>query len=490
MNLEEETTVSNTTFPSKLPLLNLNEEEVFLKNILYIDISKPKTIFSLFQEEEKAKKKDYHKKDLSQAYKDLSSNELERLKSKRRKDKIRYERHVSLVKKYILNPDKLKDTRTPYTLYKESFIVEYLQENECEYKEAEEAAKARWSHLDQEEIQFWKDKFHEEKEELKMLSTYSPMKVTSFELFSLDLEEKGLSNKEILKKWEISDEKTRILYENKAKVENERKERLGDLYEIAMGNKPKKPMSPQALFFHESSVNDNVKVNNFTELNKIFYDLPLERREEYKQKQKILKLKFLIKKEEYNKLNPYKAKSMSGYNLYTHDLKSKISCSPGELFKKAKEMWWNETKKVRDEYKKRAKIQKIDNKFELIDRKLKPMQPYNRFVRDYSMKRLSNNKSNLFIEVSSEWKKISSKEKMKMNEEYQKEYKDYKDSMKKDEKYRNNNKNRSRVVEHKLKSEYKKIRQSRTKSSSKKMRFEVDTKEVGVQTDVINYEDI
>ena len=123
---------------------------------------------------------------------------IEKYKNKRRQDENRYERHLCLVKKYLLNPDKLKDTRTPYSLFKESFIVEYLHENECDYKEAGEAAKERWSLLSQEEIQFWKDKFHEEKKELRMLSTYSPEKMTSFQLFSMDLEKKGISEEDIL----------------------------------------------------------------------------------------------------------------------------------------------------------------------------------------------------------------------------------------------------------------------------------------------------
>ena len=114
-----------------------SEKEHFFDNILDIDINKPKTAFNLFirdislKQENKGLNITELSKQFSEKFKRLSDREKRKYDELKDKDKERYENNLRLVKMYLVDPDKLKNSSTAYSLFKDAFIYEEINEKDA-----------------------------------------------------------------------------------------------------------------------------------------------------------------------------------------------------------------------------------------------------------------------------------------------------------------------------------------------------------------------
>lgn len=473
----------------------MTEEDEFFENIMDIDISKPKSAFVLFYKDKNFTYSPNNKETIGEltkkardAFNRLSKHEKEKYEKLRQEDEQRYERHIALVKKYLINTATLNDNRTPYTLFKEIFIGDYIIENDATYKEAAEEAKRTWESLSKNEKEEWNDHFEKDKETRKEIRNFKPGVKSAYALYVSDqISNEGLSKTEATEKWKNVSRKIKDKYVEKAKIENEKNEKLRDIFEIANGIKPKRPAGPRAIFAAELSQNSEIKTQNFLqEVQTRYNELSDAEKETYKKKHKILQIKYQIKKKEYKKANPEKIKrARSAYNIYMQDKKESIKNDgekflPGEFFRKIHEMWLKEPQKVRDEYNRKSEEEreKIKEESGLADKPIKPMTPYNIFIKNFSIKNYEKYGTNTFKEASLAWKNVPINEKKRMKEDYDNKFKEYLDDMEDYNNYLNENfksqsksvsKFRSQLQSKRLSNESKKINLSKSKSKSKNL---------------------
>ena len=195
--------------------------------------------------------------------------------------------------------------------------------------------------------------------------------------------------------------------------------------------------------------------------------------------------------QEFKKSNPEKlSRGPTGYNLYAQEKKDKISpdgdkLASGEFFAKIHDMWLKEPESVREQYNKRAKEMREDQleQTRFDDKPVKPLHPYNKFLRKY----IADNKtkfkglaqSELFKKASEAWGNINPKEKTKMDEEFQNEKKAYEQELAEyTEKLQQNFNSRSKS-QSKFRTQ---IQSKRLKSVSKKLSSKSKSKDASQMT--------
>lgn len=465
-----------------------NEEEEFFDNILDIDISKPRSGYIIFSTEQKI---DYdHAKDgiggraaiVSEKWNKLTKKQKEVYEKKAEEDAKRYERDMGLVKKYLLNPDKLKDSRTPFALFKDIYVHDYMNDNDVDYSTASEQARIEWNSMSKSEKDAWNDQLNKEKETLKDIRNYKPGFKNAYALYVHDrIVYDGLSRTDATADWAKVGKKIKEKYEKKAAEENEANEKLRDLYEIANGLKPKRPRGAIAIFMAELSQTDIETKNFLQEAHKRYKELSDDEKAYYEKQHKILQLKYSIKKNEFKKSNPEKlARSPSGYSLWLSDNKEKVKMNDGEKFNigefssKAHEAWLKEPQHVRDDYNNRAQKLKEESleatRFE--DKPIRPLNPYNLFVKSYLEENRNKSLKGLtpterMTKCGEAWHKLSDNQKKVYSDKYDKELEVYNDQMAEyTEKLEQNFKNRKNKSQSKFRSN---IQSKRLQSASKRM---------------------
>ena len=419
----------------------VNEKEEFLNNILNIDISPPKTGFQIFNTEQRIKSFKERSTIVSQKWKHLSKLEKDEYEKKYKEDKIRYDKNMYLVKKYLLNPVILYNTRTPFHLFRDVYVNGDMNENGVDYATASEMARLEWNALTRFEKEEWKMQLKKEKDSLKDIKNYKQSFKSAYALFVHDrIVFNGKTRNEASEEWKSVGNNTKKKYEEKAKIENEENERIKDLFEIVNGLRPKRPNGPIALFMAELS-NTNIKTENFLkEAHDLFRSLSSDKKKEYEIKHKILQLKYELKMKEIKNLNDKTKKTPSGFQLYFQEHKDKIKMNENEKFnigqfnKKCHEAWLKEPERIREEFNNRAQKMK-DSSLEPIyfeDKLIKPMKPYNSFTKNYlevNKKILKDLKPVQRIERSAQaWKELKEEEKIKFQDQYEKQMKEYEES--------------------------------------------------------------
>jgi hypothetical protein len=463
-----------------------NEEENFFDNILDIDISKPRNAFALFSSNtrvvyDKSKGIGARTVIVSERWSKLSMKEKEVYGKKAEEEVKRYEKNLALVKKFLLNPDKLKDSRTPYALFKDVYVHNYMNDNDVGFRAAAEQARIEWNSLSISEKDVWKDQLEKEKETLAHIKNFKPGFKKAYALYVHDrIVYDNLNRTEAMAEWSIVSQKIKEKYEKKAAEENEANEKLRDLYEIANGLKPKRPNGPIAIFMAELSQTNIATKNFIQEGYKRYEELSDEKKLYYEKQSKILQLKYSIKKTEFNKANPEKLnKTPTGYQLWLKDSKDRIKINDegfniGEFSSKAYETWLKEPEHVREDYKKRSMKLKEDSieatRFD--DKPEKPLGPYIAFSKSYLEENKNKSLKGLlqkekFIKVGEAWEKLSEKEKNVYKYKYEKELEIYNKEMAEyAEKLELNFKNKKNKSQSKFREQ---IQSKRLKSASKRM---------------------
>ncbi len=483
---------------STKPEKTLSEEDLFFENILTLDVKKPRNAFTLFIKDQDIKvDKDNNIGEATKAarekWKALNKSKKEQYIKKAEEDKQRHEHNMALVKKYIINIDLLNGSKTPYLLFKENFIYDYQKENDCTYQEASEQAYNLWQNFSTEEKKDWEHQLNKEKEALGQIRQFKSGKRSGYGIFVSDMvTREGKSKDEATAAWHKATDKTKNKYIERAKEENEKNEKLRDLWEIASGIKPKRPRGAFAIFCAELSQNKSIETGNFLqEAHKRFKALDDADKELYEKQHKILQLKYQIKMQEFKKSNPEKlSKGPTGYNLYAQDKKDKVQADgdklvSGEFFSKIHDMWLKEPESVRDQYNKKAKDLREEQleQTRFDDKPIKPLTAYNRFIRkfiaDNKTKLKGLHQTDLFRKASEAWGNLSSKEKTKLEDEYKNELNTYNQEMiEYTEKLQQNFNSRS-----KSQSKFRvQIQSKRLKSASKKLSSKSKSKDASQMT--------
>ena len=194
-----------------------------------MDVKKPRNAFTLFVKDQDIKvDKENNIGDATKAarekWKALNKSRKEQYIKKAEEDRQRYENNMTLIKKYILNPDLLNGSKTPYLLFKENFIYDYQKENDCTYQEASEQAFNLWQNFSSEEKKDWEAQLNKEKEALGQIRQFKSGKRSGYGLFVSDLvTREGKSKDEATAAWHKATEKTKNKYNARVQKVKSRK---------------------------------------------------------------------------------------------------------------------------------------------------------------------------------------------------------------------------------------------------------------------------
>lgn len=500
---------------------NESERDNFFDNILDIDIGRPKTAYNIFMKE-LAQKDEFKGKsigsfgsEISAKYKALSNKEKDRLKRLAEEDIDRYETNMKLVKKYIVDPDKLNLNQTAYQLFKDVYTHEYITDQGMEYEEASRAAKDTWDSFNSQEKEVWNKKLKEEQEMLRDLRKFKPGKATAFMKYvSNEIDFNSKTQKDARESWKILSDKQKAKFQALADKDNAGKERLRDLYEIASGKKPKRPMGAYSIFLSEMAATGNIPKKNFmTEGSKMWKELPEEDKEQYYKQHKLLALKYQIKKSHYNKQNKdSKVGRVSAYNMFSRERseyykEKKKTFEKGEFFSTISSEWAKTSESDKKKYKDMAdesnREKGTDDRSQILSQKpKKPMNSYNKFIKE-NLPKIREKKENkgkpiseLFSKCSEMWRSLPSHETDKMKaeykiekENYEREVEDYNDTLEEHDKQLGRKKSQSKVSQviqsqlirksqtmSKLKSKSRKEEESQEKEKASTKQTEKETK--------------
>lgn len=427
-------------------------KEEFFDNILDIDISKPLSAHNFFykemwkNEESKRFSISEYSKICNEKFKKLSEKEKRKYDDLKEKDRERYESNLRLVKMYLVDLDKLKNTSTAFSLFKDAFVYQEINENNRTYEEASKNAKESWEGLSDNEKDEWRNKFKEDQEITKELRYHKPGKVSAYMCFvQHQTNFLGIPIKEAKEKWTKLTKQSRENYEMQAYEQNKEKERLRDLYEIAAGEKPKQPMGAFSIYLSQIAASGAVNKKNFlNEGIKLWSALPQDEKDEYYKQHKILSLKYQIKKEYYLKLNYNHDRTckVSGYNLFVKEMSEEYKgngLKKGELFNVLNKEWriLPESEKLKFKKKAEERNQLLGLKrSKILDEKPnKPSNAYMLFMKDNTIElkkdnaHKSKNQSELMIIASQNWNNINESEKAKYDAKSLELKEDYNEKM-------------------------------------------------------------
>ena len=227
--------------------------------LLQINIRKPKTAFNFYilemRENHNLKGSittitaGYAKK-----YQNLTNSDHSKFEKQAEEDKLRYQEHMALVKKYVLEKP-FKEKATPYSIYIDEKVRESRENGVEDQKEVRKKAKLEWEN----KMELDERKVYNEKYE-KHLDFYEDLKKSTrppnaYALFIQDKLTKAKQNnesltfKEIALIWEKTSESIKERYSVYAAEVAEDAKKRRHIYELAYGIKPKLPLGAFRFFY-------------------------------------------------------------------------------------------------------------------------------------------------------------------------------------------------------------------------------------------------
>jgi len=382
----------------------------------------------------------------SKKWSKMSESEKKKYQQMEMKDVERYQNHLELVKRHILQKP-VKEDATAYRLYLDENVKKAIEE-ERDPKEAKKEAADRWKEMPLEQRKEWQEK---RKEHLQWYENLRKSKNTAsaYSLFMRDqmssAREKGetLTIKQVAEKWSNCNKSVKSKYEQYADEENEERMKHRDLYEIAFGIKPRRPMGAYKFFLMEAAKEGKLGSNPLSEGIKQWRRLPEEEKEKYQRIAQRDKLAYLVKKMEYDASvkKTAVAKAPSPYNLFMADMKGKVdtkSMGPGGFFNYCYKKWSKLDDPTKNKYVKqaeetRAEAERMREEFKnrVHDMPKRPGNAYTIYIRQMNpeLKKQNPNKSatEIFKMCGEKWKSMSEKQKEKYEAMYQKDLQKYED---------------------------------------------------------------
>jgi hypothetical protein len=293
-----------------------------------------------------------------------------------------------------------------------------------------------------------KDKHRDLYEDIKKAKT---SQISAYALFCRDKMMKAreqnqrMTLKECAEAWKNTKQSIKEKYEAYANEVKEEREKNRDLYELAFGVKPKKPLGPYNFYLMELA-----KEGKFTGMKdsaKLWHNLSAEEKEKYQKVAKKAQLAYMVKKAEYNSsVRKSYSKAKSAFNFFVADQKNYPDDLPqGGFFEWCYNKWKKADDDVKRKYQKMADSaakdhssnrEELDSK--IFDMPKKPMSAYNRFIKDkvpeLKEKHPDKEASQLFSLAAEDWKTIKETAKRKYEAAYTEDLKAYKDQVREYEK--------------------------------------------------------
>ncbi len=438
--------------------LGVSSIEDFDDKILEISLRRPKRAFNYYIMEMKEKDKSFSKiseltKEYGKKWKKMTTEEKEKYDAKAVEDKERYAEHLALVRKYVLEKP-LKESTTAFRIFIDEKVRDAMENGE-DIKEAKEKATAEWKDYSDNKKKEYEEKREKLKDLYEDLKANKATQISGYTLYCRDQfakareKNQSVTLKDCGAAWSNVKEATKDKYNELAEKEKEERLKHRDLYEVAFGIKPKRPLGAYNFFLMERAKQGkfNGSTNIFKEAGKIWKTLKKQDKERYQKIAKKAQLLYMIKKMEYLSANK-KPKAKTALNFFMADMKDKvkdIDLPKGGMFNYCYDKWKKMDVKAKSKYEKMAqedKDIKNEEKEELHDKIFKrpkrPANPYNRYIKErYENCKTSNpdkSTSELMKIMGEEWSAMKDAQKKKFSTGYDEEMEKYREKVKEFEK--------------------------------------------------------
>jgi hypothetical protein len=436
---------------------NKNNETInedFEEMLMNISLKKPASGFIFFIREQYKKEKEKRNitdamPEFSKLWKKVSDKDRQKYQKMADEDKIRYEEHLALVRKNILDKPK-KENVTSYRIFLDELSEKAIEEGK-DPKEARQGAAEKWKKLSDKR----RDYYEEQKEKVRDLYEdlhNSNKTISGYLVFVKEQsakareKDKTLTLKEISELWQKTKDSTKEKYEDLANTMREEREKLRDIYEIAFGVKPRKPIGAYRFFMMDMAKQGKFDGKNpIREAGKLWKATKDSDKEKYLRMAKRDQLAYMIKKIEFNNsIKKHYTRAKSAFNFYVEEQAKKTEVPQdsgrGGLFKvlvakwkKTDESGKKKYKQMAEDDKKRAQKDREQMKMRVYEEPKRPAQPYARFIRD-RMRELSSGDTKIILsehmsDLGEEWKKLTDKNKDKYVKEYEGDLDTYKEQL-------------------------------------------------------------
>jgi hypothetical protein len=344
-------------------------------------------------------------------------------------DTQRYNNHLEIVKKFLQQGKPSRQGATTYRIFLDEERRKAIDNNEDLNQSKKEAAE-KWKKMTPEEKKAYEDKRKEQVEIYETLRKKTGI-VNAYSIFVRDqmsaAKEKNTTTnfKEIAEKWGKTKQTIKDKYAEYAEEENEEREKTRDLYEVAIGVKPRRPHGAFKFFLMECAKSG--KLNGKSPLvdgKKLFEKLSTAEKQKYDDMAKKDKLLYQVKKMEYD-LSTKKnvsQKAPSPLNLFMADMKGKLDSAEGNFFSQVYKKWNKMDKASKDKYVKLAEEKKKEfekeqnvNKSHVYDVPKRPPTNFNLYIIDATEELKKKNPKKAATEILSiaaqSWKNLKESDK-------------------------------------------------------------------------------
>lgn len=191
----------------------------------------------------------------SKKWASLNSAQKKKFQDMADEDTQRYNTHLEIVKKFLLQGKPSKQGATTYRIFLDEARRKAIDNNE-DISQSQKDAAEKWKKMTPEEKKAYEEKRKEQMEIYETLRKKTGI-VNAYSIFVRDqmsaAKEKNNSTnfKEIAEKWAKTKQTIKDKYAEYAEEENEEREKTRDLYEVAIGVKPRRPHGAYKFFLME-----------------------------------------------------------------------------------------------------------------------------------------------------------------------------------------------------------------------------------------------
>jgi hypothetical protein len=410
--------------------------------LMEINLKKPKSAYNFYIQDCIAKDESSMieaVKKYSGKFAKISNTERKKYEDMASKDKERYQTHMELVRKHLISKP-LKQSATAYAIFLDEKLKKAI-DNDEDTKEAKKDASAAWKAMSSEERKEYEDKKRDHMQHYKDLKQ-SVNASSAYNLFCKEQMEKArekdstMSLKECGEAWKKSKSNVKDKYTQFAEEQREERTKNRDLYELAYGVKPRRPLGAYKFFLMEAAKDGKLGKNPIKEGAKLFKKLSESEKERYQKIAQKAKLIYIVKKLEYEstikKSNP--ARAPSARNLFYSDLKGKVNSkefSKEGFFNYAHKKWSKLDEisrkkfvKMAEDAKKEFESEKEKLKSRVYDMPKRPGNGYTLYLKevlpDLQAAHPKKSSPELFKIVAEDWQNMSDKNKEKYANKHKK----------------------------------------------------------------------
>jgi len=228
-------------------------------------------------------------------------------------------------------------------------------------------------------------------------------------------------------------------YAEYAEVAKEEQVKQRDIYEIAFGVKPRRPIGAYKFFMMDMAKKGKFSggKNPMSESKKLWEKCPEKEKEQYERMAKKQTLAYMIKKLEYNSIQrKHTPRAKSAFNFFMQDKanKPKNKDYGSNVLTYFYDKWNNADESEKRKYQKLAEKDKVEAEKRRDEYKEKaeakrPAGPYAQFVSErvpaLRTKHPKKEMGDIFREVADEWRNLGDKEKAKYRKVFDKEMTKY-----------------------------------------------------------------